>query len=146
MRFFIAFLTAALPFAAEADVTVSEPWARASILASRPGAAYFTVASESGDRLLAVSTPVAGQAMIHAIETDSSGVGRMHSVDELEVPAGEAVTLAPGSMHLMMMDLDRKLEQGTSFPLMLRFEEAGEVTVQVPVLSVGAAGPEDTAQ
>ena len=146
MRLSILLLTAALPLATKAEVIISHPWARASILASRPGAAYFTVASDSGDRLLDVTTPVAEQAMIHAVETDGTGVGRMQHLDALDVPAGGSVTLAPGGMHLMLVDLTRKLEEGASFPLTFRFQTAGEVTFEVPVLSVAAAGPEEAAE
>lgn len=141
MKLATVLLAGALPFVAQAEVTISQPWARASILASRPGAAYFTVASGSGDQLVDVSTPAAEKVMIHSVETDASGVGRMHHLETLDMPAGGVVTLAPGGMHLMLMGLPGKLEEGTSFPLTLHFETAGEVTVEVPVLSVAAAGP-----
>ncbi|SFH29239.1 hypothetical protein SAMN04488020_109148 [Palleronia marisminoris] len=138
----LALLATALPLAAHADVAVSDPWARASILTSRPAAAYLTLVSDGDDRLLEVSTPVAAEVMVHATEVDDAGLSRMNHVATVELPAAEAVTFAPGSMHLMLTGLSKKLIEGTSFPLTLRFETAGRVTVDVPVLGVGASGPE----
>jgi periplasmic copper chaperone A len=139
----ISALTVMLPLAAHAEVVVSDPWARASILASRPGAAYVTAESDEDDRLIGASTPMADRVMIHAIETDTKGVGRMVHRKTLDLPAGEAVNFAPGGMHLMLMDLSEKLVEGTTFPLTLHFEAAGEVTVDVPVLGVAASGPDE---
>lgn len=138
-------LAAALPFPAMAEVSVSAPWARASILASRPGAAYLTLKSDAPDRLTGVESPVAGQVMIHAGD-QAGGVSRMAALDALELPAGEPVILAPGGTHLMLMGLEAKLEEGTTFPLTLRFERGGAVTVEVPVLGIAAMGPEGGTQ
>lgn len=140
--FLVALLFAVAPTLAAADVVVTAAWARASILTNRPGAAYLTLESDKGDRLIAIKTPVADRVMLHGTETDANGVSRMIHIETLDLPPGEAVTLAPGGMHLMLMGLAAKLEQGASFPLILRFDTAGEITVDVPVLSVAASGPE----
>lgn len=140
--FLVALLFAVAPTLAAADVVVTAAWARASILTNRPGAAYLTLESDKGDRLIAIKTPVADRVMLHGTETDANGVSRMIHIETLDLPLGEAVTLAPGGMHLMLMGLAAKLEQGASFPLILRFDTAGEITVDVPVLGVAASGPE----
>jgi len=136
-----AALCAALPTLAAAEVTVLDAWARASILANRPGAAYLTLQSDVADRLMSLGTPVAGQVMLHGIETDANGVARMAHIEALDIEPGIPVTFAPGGMHLMLMGLTGKLEEGRTFPLTLSFEHAGEITVEVPVLSVTATGP-----
>lgn len=141
-HFLVAACLAALPTTALAEVTVAEPWARASILASRPGAAYLTLESDRGDRLLSATTPVADHVMIHASETDANGVTRMIHLDALDVPAGQQVRFAPGGMHLMLMGLTDKLEEGGRIPLTLTFEHAGDITVEVPILGVASTGPE----
>jgi copper(I)-binding protein len=138
----VATLAAILPGLAAAEVTVTDPWARATILANRPGAAYLTRESDTNDRLMAIETPAAGHVMIHRIETDGSGVSRMVHLETLDLPPGKPVALAPGGMHLMLMDLAEKLEEGGTFPLTLRFEEAGEMTVEIPILGVAAVGPD----
>jgi len=138
----LAAVCAALPTLAAADVSVTDPWARASILASRPGAAYLTLESDIADRLLALETPAAGHVMLHDTVTDTNGVSRMNHIEALDLIPGTPVTFAPGGMHLMLMGLTRKLEEGSTFPLTLSFENAGEITVDVQVLGIAATGPE----
>lgn len=139
-------LAAALPFAAHAEVAVTDAWARASILASRPGAAYLTLQSDVDDRLIGVTSPVADEVTLHATETDTAGVVRMVRIDVLDLPAEETVTLTPGRVHLMLMGLSEKLAKGSTFPLILRFETANEITVDAPVLGAAATGPEGAAE
>ena len=126
---------------AEDPVVISQPWARASVIASRPAAAYLTLESASGDRLTGVSTPVANEVMIHAVQ-EENGVSRMVHLPVLDLLPGEPVSLAPGSMHLMLVGLEAKLEEGDSFPMTLSFEKSADVTVEVPVLGITARGPE----
>jgi copper(I)-binding protein len=58
----------------------------------------------------------------------------MRPVEFIELPAGEAVELKPGGYHIMFIDLVKPLEVGTSIALTLVFENAGEITIDVPVL------------
>ena len=132
--------------AAQAEVSISDPWARASILESRPGVAYLTIESAISDRLMQVSTPVAEKVMIHETKTGADGVSQMHHIMALELPAGKEVLLAPGGLHLMLMGIVAKLEEGTSFPMTLEFENAGEVEIEVQVLNAAAMGPNETGQ
>lgn len=124
-------------------IRVEQPWARASIGADRPGAAYLTITNTgtAPDRLVAVETPAAGMAEMHRSMIEGE-VMKMEPVDALEIPPGATVKLAPGGMHLMLMHLASPLKKGSSFPLTLRFEQAGPVTIDVPVLGPGALGPE----
>ena len=149
MRKLIAIVVVALvvasPALAEESIRVFDAWARASILASRPGAAYLTIESAAEDRLLGVTTPVAGRVMIHAGEKDGD-VSRMKHIETLELPAGERVTLPPGGMHLTLLGLQVKLSAGTTFSMTLSFENAGEITVEVSVLGIAAEGPREAAE
>ncbi|WP_375600361.1 copper chaperone PCu(A)C [Devosia sp. Naph2] len=141
--FLLAAAVLSLPTVAHAEVTVTEPWSRASILASRPGAAYLTLASDADDLLIKASSAVADEVIIHAVETDGAGITRMKHAQALEIPAGQAVAFEPGSMHLMLMGLHSKLVEGSSFPLTLVFESGQEITVEVPVLGPAAAAPNE---
>ena len=128
-----------LPGFAENTVSVTEPWARATILNSRPGVAYLTLQSAADDRLIALDTPAAEAVMIHAVE-NNEGVSRMVDMMTLDLRAGQVVRLAPSATHLMLMGLKAKLVAGDSFALTLHFEHAGVVTVEVPVLGIAAMG------
>ena len=135
----------ATPALAEESIRVFDAWARATILASRLGAAYVTVESATEDQLLGVATPVAGQVMVQAVEKDGD-INRMKHIETLDLPAGERITLAPGGMHLMLMGLQDKLSEGTTLPMTLSFENAGEITVEGSVLGIAAEGPREAAE
>ncbi|MCU0274542.1 MAG: copper chaperone PCu(A)C, partial [Acidimicrobiales bacterium] len=57
----------------------------------------------------------------------------MRPVDGIDLPAGEAVALEPGGLHVMLLDLPAPLEIGQTYELTLTFEQAGEQTVTVEV-------------
>lgn len=124
------------------DVSVEQPWARASIGTSRPAAAYFTVTNKGRKavRLVGIETPVAGRAALH--RTSRSGdVFRMEPAGDVEIPPGERLTLVPGSYHVMMTDLLAPILKGETFPLTLRFANGRRMEVTVPVLGPGSRGP-----
>jgi copper(I)-binding protein len=77
---------------------------------------------------------------IHVV-TAAEGMARMRPVDGVEIPAHQAVTLAPQGMHVMLMDLARPLVAGEHFTLALVFEHAGKVQVEVEVRSPEAGPP-----
>ena len=86
----------------------------------------------AADRLVSASAPVARSVELHTMEMQGD-VMRMRQIQDLPVPAGAEVAFKPGGKHLMFVGLKQPLQVGASFPLTLRFEKAGEVTVQVTV-------------
>jgi periplasmic copper chaperone A len=137
-----ALVLLALPALACAGApTVADAWARATPPGVDVGAAYLTITGGStDDRLLGASTERASMVHLHTVE-ESGGVASMRPVDSVAVPAGKQVVLAPKGMHLMLMGLARPLVAGETFALNLRFENAGEQTVQVTVRAAGEPGP-----
>lgn len=76
-------------------------------------AGYATLENR-GDRALridAVSGTDFGEAMIHATR-EENGMMQMGMLDHLDVPAHATATLAPGGMHLMLMQPSRRLKAG----------------------------------
>ncbi len=115
---------------------IDHPWSRA-MPASSPTAAVFMTISNSGgaDRLLAASTPQAARAELHQHLNDN-GVMRMREVSGgIVLPAAGQVKLAPGGLHLMLLQVPKQAVSGDRFPLQLQFEKAGKVTVEVKVES-----------
>ena len=58
--------------------------------------------------------------------------------DGIPIPAKGSVTLEPGGLHIMLMDLKQALVEGSTFPVTLTFEKAGQVEIQVSVGSFAA--------
>ena len=74
------------------------------------------------------------------------GVMKMRTVEGgLEIKRGETVTLAPSGLHIMFRDLKHPLEQGKTVKATLKFENAGTVDVEYPILAVGASAPDTSA-
>ncbi len=137
-------LLLATPAAAQTPapgIEVSQPWARATAGAGRSAAVYFTLRDHgAADRLTGASTPVAGMAMLHE-STESNGVAHMRMLNAIELLPEHDTVLRPGGLHLMLTGLNGPLRQGQTFSLTLTFAHAAPVTLTVPVLAPGAAGP-----
>ena len=120
-------------------LTIGDAWARASAGPAKAGAAYVTITNGGAetDRLIAVTTPMAKKAAVHAHMMDG-GVMKMRPVEAVEVNPGELTVFMPGGLHVMLMGLKAPLVKGETFSLTLAFERSGMVDVRVQVLGVGA--------
>jgi len=130
-----AAVLAALSLAAQAQVTVTEAWARATVPAAKASGAFLQIESKTAARLVGVSSPVA-TAELHQMSMQDNRMAMAH-VAAIDLPAGKAVQLAPGGYHVMLMGLKRQLKEGETVPLTLVVEGAGgkreNVDVQVQV-------------
>ena len=116
-----------------AEVNVTGPWCRPTPNGRDMTACYITLTSATGDRLTDIISPRAAQAQIHAISTEG-GVMSMTPVENgLELPAGQAVALAPGGDHIMLTGVTVPLAEGDLVPLALTFESGAQIALEVPV-------------
>ena len=91
------------------------------------------------DLLVSASSPAAGEVQLHEMAMEGN-VMKMRQVKDIPVPAGGAVELKPGGMHLMFMNIKAPLVAGETIPVKLKFAKAGEVEVKFPVNEMGAQG------
>ncbi|MCC6473183.1 MAG: copper chaperone PCu(A)C [Burkholderiales bacterium] len=104
-----------------AQVSVKEPWVRATVPAQPVSGAYMLLTAARNARLVQVRSPVAGTAEIHeSILVDN--IMKMRAVAAVDLPAGRAVELKPGGYHVMLLDLKRQLKAGETVPITLVFE------------------------
>ena len=117
-------------------------WARATPSGAKTAVVYLTLVNKGAadDRLVAVSTDVAGKADLHTTTTEN-GIARMRPVAALDLKPGSPTVLKPGGYHIMLTDLKRPLAVGQSFPLSLTFEKAGKIDVTVMVEKAGTTDP-----
>ena len=118
-----------------AEMVIKDPYARASRPGAPTGAAFFMIENtgDTGDRLIAATSPVAKMVELHTHIQDGD-VMRMRPIEGgIEIPAGETHELARGGDHVMLMGLTETLEDGSEIEVTLTFEEAGEVTLVIPV-------------
>jgi len=143
-------LSAATVFAqtdTKGDIEVSHPWAAATTETKLTDSAVYMSLTDRGtrpDQLVAASSPVAQKAELHVFDV-ANGVYGMHQVDAMAISPGAASTvLRPGGAHVMLKSLKRPLHAGTTFPLTLTFQNAGALTIQVPVESPPPAAVDAT--
>lgn len=115
-------------------IKIEHPYARSTVPGQPVGGGYLVIRnSGAADKLISASAAdVASSVEIHLMKLQGD-VMRMRAVDAIDVGAGKAVQLQPGGYHLMLMGLKEPLKAGDHFPLKLRFEKAGEMTVDVTV-------------
>jgi periplasmic copper chaperone A len=127
-----------------AQVTVLEPWVRATVPQQKAAGAFMRVQSATAARLVGVSTPAAGRAELHEMAMENNTM-RMRQVDAIELPAGKPVNLASGGYHVMFFDLKRQLKEGETVPVTLVVEDAAKkkssVTVEAKVQPMSYVAP-----
>ena len=125
----------ALP-ALAADIHIDDPFARVSSAMARSGAAFMIIENlgTADDRLVAARSDVAQRVELHTHLEDDQGVMRMIEVEDgFTIPGGGSHGLVRGGDHVMFMGLTRQLAHGDVVELTLVFENAGEITLDVPV-------------
>jgi periplasmic copper chaperone A len=117
---------------AKDGIDVSGAWARATVPGQVVGSAYMNLTSTKPAKLIKVESPVAGTAEIHFMRMKGD-VMEMRELQELDLPAGKTVTLAPGGFHLMLFDLKHPLKTGETVPIKLtiRFADNLESVVEI---------------
>lgn len=105
--------------AAAAEVTVEQPWARASLTPN--GGVYLTLTNKASApaRLVGAETPVAGHVML------MTNAGGHRQLDAWDIPADGQIEAKPtgDGLHIMLMGLTRKLDKGDQLSLTLLFAD-----------------------
>ncbi len=115
-------------------IEISNVWAR-------PGpeggtsAIYMNIlnGTSQADTLVSISFPVAGMAEVHESYEQEEGMMGMRPVETIIVPAQDVLSLEPGGLHVMLMQLNRPLAEGDSVEFTVEFATAGEMNFTVPV-------------
>jgi|TARA_R110002124_G_scaffold11529_1_gene54683 copper(I)-binding protein len=122
-------------------ITATGAWCRPTPNGARTGACYLTLRSSAGDRLTGVATPVSTATQIHTMTMENDVMRMSELAEGLPLPAEQAVTLAPGGEHLMLVGLTAPLVAGQTVALSLGFEKSPAMTVQAEVRQPEPAAP-----
>jgi copper(I)-binding protein len=125
---------------AQAQVQISEPWVRATVVQQKATGAFLQITSPVDARLVQVKSPVAGVVEVHEMAMDGN-VMKMRAIPGLDLPAGKAVELKPGGYHVMLMDLKQPLKAGDTVPLTLSIEGKDKKVETVEVKATVKTGP-----
>jgi periplasmic copper chaperone A len=144
----VLYAVLASPAAAAGDydvgsIHISQPWSRATPKGATSGAGYMTLTNNGAapERVSCVSDDASAQCQIHSM-TMEGAVMKMRPVEGgLEIKPGESIMLKPGGNHMMFLSLKHPLVQGGAVKATLKFEHAGTIEVEYPVLAIGAPAP-----
>jgi periplasmic copper chaperone A len=122
------------------NLVIGHPWSRPTVSGMPTGVAYLSITNKGPqqDTLFGARTPAAARVEFHRTSLEG-GMARMRPAAALVIGPNATVTAEPGGLHLMLVDLKSPLVSGTSIPLVLQFESAGEITVQLKVEPQGFA-------
>ncbi|QLI82847.1 copper chaperone PCu(A)C [Chitinibacter fontanus] len=123
------------------ELKIAHPWTRATAPAAKMGGVFLSVNNlgTEGDTLLKAESEVAEATELHQMEM-VDGVMKMRQVPSIVVPAKGELKLAPGGLHIMLINLKQALKEGEKIPLKLTFAKAGVVEVKVRVEAMGSKG------
>ena len=138
-----ALVSATFILPAHAQVTVKDPWVRATVPQQKATGAFMQLTSAQDARLVEVKSPVAGVVEIHEM-TMEKDVMKMRALPKgLELPAGKGVELKPGGYHVMLMDLKQQMKEGDTVPVTLVVEGKDKklttIEVKAPVKPLATA-------
>lgn len=119
--------------AAATPPTISAAWIGEAppVAKHRAGFVVFTNGEEA-DTLLSAQSPVAEAVELHTV-TQQNGTVKMQPLSQVELAAKQIVHMAPGAMHLMLINVKQPLKVGDHVPLTLVFRKAGKITVEAEV-------------
>jgi copper(I)-binding protein len=127
-----------------AQVSVSDPWIRATVPQQKVAGAFMQLRSSKPAKLVEVKSPVAGRVELHQMAMEGQTM-RMRAVESIDLPAGQTVNLASGGYHVMLFDLQRQLKEGEQVPLTLTvLDAAGKretIALTVPVKPMTYTAP-----
>lgn len=128
----------------KSNLKVISAKAKPSLSGINNSAAYVTLRNDNDFNLAIIraigrtgpkpnSSPVANRVEMHIIATDDKGVSKMVPVNRLVIPAKSELEMKPGGIHIMLIDLKKRLEYGDKIYVDFIVEQAGNFIVEVPV-------------
>ena len=138
----LAFVLLLAAGSAHAQVQVDRAWARATAPGAPVAGGYMTIRNKGSapDRLVGASSSAAAKVELH-VHLKEGEIVKMRPVQGYEIPANGSFELKPGGAHLMFIQVARPFKEGDKIPVRLKFEKAGEVSVEFAVGRLGDSAP-----
>ena len=114
-------ITTAMSVTAHAQVAIKDAWVRATVGPQKVTGAFMQITATQDAKLVAVQSGSAKKVELHTMEMDKD-VMRMREIESLDLPAGKAVELKPGSYHIMLIDLNKSVKEGDTVAITLVIE------------------------
>lgn len=117
------------------QLEVSGAWGRPSPGSAVNAAFYLTIqnSGRASDKLVGATIAACGAVELHQSLIDENNVMRMQRMAEIEIPAGEAIKLEVGGLHLMCLNKEIELTAGDQIPLTLSFATSDNIQVEAEI-------------
>jgi hypothetical protein len=133
VRILTTLLAFFLSAAAWADaVTVGNAWVRATAPGQKVAAAFMDLTAKSDLTLVAAESAASKVVELHTMRMED-GVMVMRQVKEITLPKGEKVSLKPGGLHVMLIDLNGQIQADTKVGLTLVVKDKAGKLSRIPV-------------
>lgn len=147
-RFSLALIALCVSAAAQAQVTITDPWVRGTVPQQQATGLFMHIDTQQDVRLVGGASPVAGVVEIHEMVLENDVMKMRELKNGLDIAKGRTMSLKPGGYHVMLMALKRTLKGGEVVPVTLTFEDLSskkrftqEVKAPVTALGAGNAAP-----
>lgn len=125
------------------SLEIHHPWSKAMNPGAKTGGGFMKITNHGTepDRLVKVSSDVAGLIQVHEMKVDNGMMTMGEIPGGLEIAPGATIELSPGAIHVMFMGVKQPFKEGEKIKAVLTFEKAGDVAVE---FKVGPAqGPDE---
>ncbi|MGR5068316.1 MULTISPECIES: copper chaperone PCu(A)C [Vibrio] len=126
---------------AQANLSVmpQDPYARAMAPGALTSAVFVTFANRSQEdiNIIAAETPAAGKVELHDVIKDGD-VMQMRQIERITLKANETTELKPGSLHIMLFDLTKPLNEGDEIEVTVTYDNGQKQSFKAPVKKVMA--------
>ncbi len=133
-------LTLATPALAD-SVKIENAWVRSTAPGQKVAGGFLDLTADADMKLVSGSSPVSDTVELHMMKMDD-GVMVMRQLPEIDLPKGKTVSLQPGGLHVMFIDLKRQIQDGDKVPLTLTVKNAAgkEQQIQVEAMAMRGGG------
>lgn len=124
----------------KAITLLAKPKVEVNYAKARPGkksqnsAAFMELHNLSQDKveIVSASSPKSEKAELHRTSF-KKGVHQMKEVKYLSIKPGKSLTLKPGGLHVMLLNLKEDLKMGDKIPVELTFKDGQKATVTAEI-------------
>jgi periplasmic copper chaperone A len=131
---------------AAGEITVTGALGSMARVKAPVGGGYMTISNAGSmpDRLVGATTEATDTVEFHDMKVEAGMMKMVPMPEGIEIPAGGTVSFAPGGLHVMFLNPKAPFKQGECLEVVLQFERAGELPVQLSVGPIGADAPPES--
>lgn len=117
-----------------AELRIENAWVKLAPPGARANAAYVQLYNNSDAPIViqSLSATCCAELMLHRTRYENDKAIMEH-LDQLTVPAQGNVKLAPGGLHIMLLNARKPLQLGEQIELHLYFANGQQQTIHLPV-------------